>query len=98
MKRLMTVLLMLVVMGVSTPVMSFAATTSIEAGEQMVKVSINAGSTVDLQTLPGIGAVTAERIVAFREQNGPFASIDDLVKVKGVGVKTLEKLRPMLEL
>jgi competence protein ComEA len=97
MKRFMTVVLMLIVVGVSMPAMLFA-TTGTEAGEQMIKVSINAGSTEELQALPGIGEVTAGRIVEFRDQNGPFAMIDDLVKVKGVGVKTLEKLRPMLEL
>ena len=97
MKRLITVSLMLCVLGVAAPVVVFAAG-SAEAVEQAAKVSLNAGSAMDLQALPGIGEVTAERIIAFRDQNGPFASVDDLIKVKGVGAKTLEKLRPMLEM
>ena len=97
MKRLIVICLMLCVMGVAAPAMLFAAGNA-EALEQVAKVSINAGSATDFQTLPGIGAVTAEKIVSFREQNGPFASVDDLIKVKGVGFKTLENLRSMVEL
>ena len=44
----------------------------------------------------GIGPVRAEAIVAYREANGPFASVDDLVLVKGIGGATLEKVRSQL--
>ncbi|MBE0500675.1 MAG: helix-hairpin-helix domain-containing protein [Desulfuromonadales bacterium] len=97
MKRLITVLLMLSVLGVSTPVILFAAGGA-DAVEQSAKVSLNAGTVADLQALPGIGKVTAERIVAFRKQNGPFTKVDDLLKVNGVGAKTLAKIRPMVVL
>jgi competence protein ComEA len=97
MKRFITVGLMLFVLGVATPAVLFAAG-SVDAVEQMAKVSINAGSSVELQTLPGIGEVTAERIVVYRQQNGPFASIDALTNVKGVGVKTLAKIRSKVAL
>ncbi len=97
MKRFITIGLMLCVLGVAVPAVTFAAG-SVDAVEQAAKVSLNAGSAMDLQTLPGIGEVTADRIIAFRDMNGPFATVDDLIKVKGVGSKTLEKLRPMLEL
>ena len=97
MKRLLIALLMVCVLGVVAPVVLIAAE-SVDTVKQDVKVSLNAGSVVDFQALPGIGEVTAERIVAFRDQNGPFGSVDDLVKVKGVGAKTLEKIRSMLEL
>lgn len=97
MKRFITGLLLLCVLGVAVPTIVCAAD-SAEVVAQIVKVSLNSGSAADLQVLPGIGEVTAERIIAFRELNGPFASVDDLVKVKGVGSKTLEKIRPMLEL
>lgn len=97
MKRLISVFMLLCVLGVAMPAVVFAAG-SADVVAQNAKVSLNAGSAVDLQTLPGIGEVTAERIITFREQNGPFATVDDLIKVKGIGVKTLEKLRPMLEL
>jgi competence protein ComEA len=97
MKRLITVGLMLCVLGVVTPVVLSTAA-DVDAVEQTIKVSINAGSVVELMALPGIGEVTAGRIVTFRDQNGPFATVDDLIKVKGVGFKTLGTLRPMLEL
>ena len=42
------------------------------------------------------GSSSATRIVAFREKNGAFKSVDDLLKVQGVGEKSLEKLRPYL--
>jgi len=97
MKRIITGLLLLCLLGVAVPAVICAAET-VETVEQSTKVSLNAGTASDLQVLPGIGEVTAERIIAFRDQNGPFASVDDLIKVKGVGNKTLEKIRPLLEL
>ena len=60
------------------------------------RVNVNAADSSALTTLPGIGKVTAERIVAYRTQHGPFKSVDDLVLVKGVGRKTLEKIRPLV--
>jgi competence protein ComEA len=44
-------------------------------------------------SLPGIGAVIAERIILFREDEGPFTSIDDLRKVKGVSMKKFQQLK-----
>lgn len=97
MKRLLSVLLMVCLLAVAVPVMSIAAGTSTTL-QQGAKINLNNGSAAELQALPGIGAVTAERIVTFRKHNGPFASLDDLVKVKGIGAKTLEKIRPMIKL
>ena len=97
MKRFITVLLMLFVLSVVSPVVLFAAG-STDGVEQAARVSLNAGSSSELQTLPGIGGVTAERIIVYRQQHGPFASIDALTNVKGVGVKTLAKIRPLVEL
>lgn len=56
-------------------------------------VNINTASPEELESLPGIGKVTARKIVVHRIQNGKFSAPDDLVKVKGIGPKTLEKLR-----
>lgn len=57
-------------------------------------VDINRAGEAELTTIPGIGPATAKRIVEFRSSNGPFASVDDLLKVRGIGEKSLEKLRP----
>ena len=60
-------------------------------------LNINTASAEELQTLPNIGAQMAQRIVDYREQYGEFASVEDLQKVKGIGAKTLEKLRPFVD-
>lgn len=54
----------------------------------------NLSSQEDLETLPGIGPVLAQRIIAYRRVHGPFKKIDDLRQVSGIGPKKLEKLRP----
>lgn len=59
-------------------------------------VNVNQATAKQLEALPGVGKVTAEQIVAYRTQKGPFASVDDLGNVKGIGPKTLEKLRPLV--
>lgn len=58
------------------------------------RISINNSSSKDLQTLTGVGPATAQRIIDGR----PYNSIEDLLKVKGIGPKTLEKLRPFITL
>ena len=52
----------------------------------------------ELDTLPGVGEVIARRIMEEREKNGPFYYPEDLMNVKGIGEKTLEKLLPRIRL
>lgn len=61
-------------------------------------VSINSATITELESLPGIGTTYATRIIEFRETNGDFTSVEDLVKVRGIGAKTLEKIKPFIEL
>jgi competence protein ComEA len=56
-------------------------------------LNINAASATELETLSGIGEVLAATIVEYRDQNGPFASVDDLLDVSGIGPATLEEIR-----
>ena len=65
-----------------------AATTAI--------VNINTASASDLEALPGIGAKTAARIVEYRQKNGPFKKIEELMNVRGVGEKNFLKLKPQI--
>ena len=60
-------------------------------------LNLNTATAKDLQVLPGIGPKIADRIVKYREKNGPFSSVDDLKAVKGIGDKKLEKIRPFLK-
>jgi competence protein ComEA len=59
-------------------------------------VNLNTASIKDLETLPGIGPKTAERIVAYRQKNGPFKKIEELMNVQGIGEKSFLKLKPQL--
>lgn len=59
-------------------------------------VNLNSAGIEELCTLPGIGEVKARAIIDFREQNGPFKTIEDITQVKGIGAKTLEKIRHRL--
>ena len=59
-------------------------------------VDINIADSRELETLPGIGPVTAGRIIAHREANGTFATIDELEDVPGIGPKTMESIRPLV--
>lgn len=60
-------------------------------------LNINTASAEELQTLPNIGVQMAQRIVDHRTQYGKFASVDALQNVKGIGAKTLEKLKPFVD-
>ena len=64
---------------------------NIKDGEELV--NINTAVKQELMALPKIGPVTAERIILFRDDFGSFQSIDDLAKIKGIGPKTLERLK-----
>jgi competence protein ComEA len=59
-------------------------------------VVINRATAKEFETLPGIGPVLAERIVAYRKANGPFATIEDLLKVPGIGTSKLAKFKSKL--
>ncbi|MDQ7000333.1 MAG: helix-hairpin-helix domain-containing protein [Mariprofundus sp.] len=54
-------------------------------------VNINSATAKELQKVDGIGAKTAARIVVYREKHGPFKSVDELLNVKGIGKKKLDK-------
>lgn len=57
-------------------------------------IDLNTADAYDLDRLPGIGPAKAEAILAYREEHGPFQSVDDLLAVSGIGEVTLENLRP----
>ncbi|NOY42830.1 MAG: helix-hairpin-helix domain-containing protein [Planctomycetes bacterium] len=60
------------------------------------QVNINKADWPELIQLPGLGEILAKRLMAERNSNGPFRDLDELVRVHGIGERTLEKLRPYL--
>jgi len=59
-------------------------------------LNINSASSEELQQVPGIGPVTAEKILQMRKSYGAFKSVDDLLSIRGIGKKRLEKMRKYL--
>ena len=73
-----------------------SAPTSATSGTGQTKsalVNLNTATEADFQTISGIGQKRAQDIIAYREANGRFKSVDDLKNVSGIGAKTLEKLK-----
>lgn len=59
-------------------------------------ININTATQAELETLPGIGPVIAQRIIEYRETNGPFATIEDVQNVPGIGPDTFEKIKNLI--
>jgi competence ComEA-like helix-hairpin-helix protein len=59
-------------------------------------ININSASSEELQQVPGIGPVTADKILQMRKSYGAFKSVDDLVAIRGIGKKRLDKMRKYL--
>ncbi|WMT42339.1 ComEA family DNA-binding protein [Paenibacillus sp. D2_2] len=69
-----------------------------EAQSQSGLININTAGAKELQEIPGIGEKKAQAIMNYRNENGPFKSVEDLTKVKGIGAKMLEKMKPYIGL
>jgi competence protein ComEA len=59
-------------------------------------VNVNSAIATELEELPGIGEVIAQRIIDYRTENGPFATVDELVDVSGIGDAILESIRELV--
>ena len=81
--------------GVAVGSGSGVPTTSASPGAPTL-VNLNTASPEELETLPGIGEVLAGAIVAYRDEHGPFTSVDQLIDVSGIGEVTLEEIRDLV--
>ena len=74
-----------------------AVPTQSNASSSTGKVLLNTATAQELETLPNIGPSRAKAIIEYREKNGPFARVDDLTNVSGIGTGILESLRDLVE-
>ncbi|BCR04085.1 hypothetical protein DESUT3_11540 [Desulfuromonas versatilis] len=97
MKKMLYLAIIVLAICVSQPANLFAAATAAAGQEQtLVRVNLNQATLQELQTLPGIGKVTAERILEYRAQKQSFATAEEIMAVKGVGKKTFEKIQNLI--
>lgn len=61
-------------------------------------VVVNRATATELESLPGVGPVLAERILSHRDEHGPFEQVEDLLDVSGIGEATLARLRPLVRI
>lgn len=70
----------------------------LSVGTALAAINVNTANQKELESIKGIGPVKAKAILDYRSKNGPFKSVDDLDKVKGIGKKTLAEIRPQVTL
>ena len=73
-----------------------AAPTKSAAPQAGAVVNLNTATAAQIATLPGIGDKAAQRIIEYREKNGGFKKIEELMNVKGIGEKSFLKLKPLI--
>jgi competence ComEA-like helix-hairpin-helix protein len=75
---------------------AFAAVSGATKKPPLKPININTANSDELQQVPGIGPVTADKILQMRKSYGAFKSVDDLLSIRGIGKKRLEKMRKYL--
>ncbi len=93
MKRI--ALALVTVLSLAT-VAAFAQDSSKPPAASGTPINLNSATVPQLETLPGIGRSTAERIVEYRQKSGGFKKVEDLMNVQGIGEKSFLKLKPLV--
>jgi len=73
-------------------------TEQVKVEQAQTTVNINTATLEQLVALPRIGPAIAQRIIDFRTEHGPFKKLEDLMNVRGIGAKTFENLKPLINL
>ncbi len=81
---------------VSIGVLLFSLLAPLALGEERPKIDLNTATLSQLDSLPGIGPVIAERILELREKSGPYKRIEDLMNIRGIGEKKFLKLKDLI--
>jgi len=78
----------------ASPVLATPGPTIVAVTTELI--NINTASSAELEALPGIGPTTAQKIIAYREQNGPFINTEDIINVSGIGPGTYERIKDLI--
>ena len=80
----------------ASPVILEPPPAATEAPSSAELININFASQSELESLPGIGPTTAQKIIQYREQNGPFVATEDIINVSGIGPGTYERIKDLI--
>ncbi len=97
--RLLFVVLGLLAIAVAAPTAQKPAASAAKHASTATAaspVNLNTATQAQLESLPGIGPSAAQRILEYRQKNGTFKKVEDLMNVKGIGEKSFLKLKPLI--
>jgi competence protein ComEA len=94
--RLLFVVLGLLAIAVAVPAAQKGPAARGAAATASAPLNLNTATQAQLESLPGIGPAAAQRILEYRQKNGSFKKIEDLMNVKGIGEKSFLKLKPLI--
>jgi competence protein ComEA len=99
MMRMMTAIVLVLGLVATAAAAQEAARPAAKAAAQASAgsaINLNTATVAQLETLPGVGKSTAERILEYRQKNGGFKKVEDLMNVRGIGEKSFLKIKPLI--